>query len=283
MRKNIQYLCYLIVVLTVISATVGIFYSTDGVPFSVENIYGETVELYGDGIYKYDTYFTAGINKGTDAVMIFIALLFMILTAIRGKATRYKYIHVGILVSILYYSTCLSFGITFNSLFPIYVLLFSASLFAIIFILSELLMKDTISAELHEKHFKGTAIFILISGSSTLVWLQFIIPAVLTGAPMEHIGVYTTEPTFVLDLAIILPTYVGCAIALYRKSAIGYKLTPVLLTFLITIGIIVIGQTLFQASMGIVIPIQELLGLVISFAILGLIAIILNIRFLKHF
>ncbi len=40
---RINSLCYAIVVLTLISALVGIFYSTGGSQFSVENIYGETI------------------------------------------------------------------------------------------------------------------------------------------------------------------------------------------------------------------------------------------------
>lgn len=78
--KRINYLCYIIIVLTLISTTVGIFYSTGGDRLTVENIYGESIELYGDGIYKYDSVLKAGGNKGTDLVMLIVLFLFFFFT-----------------------------------------------------------------------------------------------------------------------------------------------------------------------------------------------------------
>jgi len=99
---------------------------------------------------------------------------------------------------------------------------------------------------------------------------------------LVHSGVYTTEPTFVLDFGIILPAYLGCGIAIFKKKAIGYKLTPVLLTFIIIIGLTVIGQSIVQTSIGIVIPVKELVVLVVSFIVLGIIAVVLNIKFMRY-
>lgn len=122
----------------------------------------------------------------------------------------------------------------------------------------------------------------IICGISVLMWLQFILPALLSRKPLPNIEVYTTEPTFVLDLAIILPVYVGCGVALFKKKRIGYKLTSILLTFITIVGVIVIGQNLFQSSIGVTIPIEQLFGLVISFAVLGTVATVLNIKFLRN-
>lgn len=280
--KKIDHLCYLIVVLTLIATIVGIFYSTGADSFTVENIYGERIELYGDGIYKYNSVLKAGGNKGTDLVMLFVGVCLAFFTAMKTKDTKYKYLQVGSLSGLLYYSSCLVFGVTFNSLFPIYVLLFSSSLFAIIFLLSDLIKDDDLNGKLVGKSLKGTALFLIISGSSVLVWLEFIIPAIITDQQLSIIEIYTTEPTFVLDLGIILPIYWGCGIALFKKKEIGYKLTPVLLFFIVIVGLTVIGQNIFQSSMGIDIPIRQLFGLVISFVVLGIVAIVLNIRFFKY-
>ncbi len=85
-----------------------------------------------------------------------------------------------------------------------------------------------------------------------------------------------------MDLGIILPVYWGSGIALLKKKEIGYKLTPILLTFIAIVGATVIGQNIFQSYMGVEIPIQQLIGLVVSFVILGIIAIILDIGFFRH-
>lgn len=280
--KKIDYLCYFIVILTLITALVGIFYSTGGSRFVVQNIYGEIIELYGDGIYKYNSVLKAGGNKGTDLMMLIVAIVFAFFTALSKSSAKYKFWQAGALAGLLYYSSCLAFGVTFNRLFPIYVLLFSSCLFAMIFLINGLIKEDNLHQSLKDKSLKGTAIFLMVSGSSVLVWLEFILPAVITGQPLSIIEIYTTEPTFVLDLAIILPTYLGCGIALLKKKTIGYKLTPVLLTFITIIGFTVVGQNVFQTSMGIDIPIRELIGLVISFVVLGIIATILNARFMKY-
>jgi len=280
--KRINYLCYIIIVLTLISTTVGIFYSTGGDRLTVENIYGESIELYGDGIYKYDSVLKAGGNKGTDLVMLIVLFLFFFFTIKKEKSTKYRVLHIGLLSGLVYYSACLVFSVTFNRLFLIYVLLFSSSFFALIFLLSELFKENNMPKNIISKSFIGTALFLIISGSSVLVWLEFIIPALVNGQPLSIIGVYTTEPTFVLDLGIVLPVYFGCGIALLKKKEISYNLAPVLLTFITIVGLTVIGQNIFQSYIGVEIPIRQLLGLVISFAVLGAVAIILNMRFLKH-
>lgn len=276
--KNTGFLCYFLVALVVVSSMVGLFYSSGEKRFSVENIYGETIELYGDGVYRYNSVLKATGNKGTDLVMLLVALLFAFFTARWQKGKRSRYIHLGLLAGLLYYSACLVFGVTFNRLFLVYVLQFSVSLFAMIFLLTDLLREGHLSRSLIGRSLKGTAVFLLICGSSVLIWLEFILPALLTGQPPSTIEVYTTETTFVLDLAIVLPVYVGCGIALLRRKALGYELAPILLTFITIIGVTVIGQNVFQVSAGVDIPLRQLFGLVVSFVVLGAIASILNVR-----
>ncbi len=280
--KKISKLCYLIVILTLISTLIGIFYSTEAARFWVVNIYGESIELFGDGIYKYNSILKAAGNKGTDAVMLLVAVFFGIMTYLKDKSNRFKFLQAGALAGLLYYSACLVFGVTFNRLFPVYVLLFSSCLFAMIGLMSDLIKSDTIVSSATDIRLKGTSAFLIICGLSVLVWLEFVIGAIATGEPLSVIEIYTTEPTFVLDLAIILPVYVGCGLNLLRKNLIAYKLTPVLLTFIVIVGMTVISQNLFQTSMGIEIPPKDLITLVLSFVILGMFAVILNFRFQKY-
>ena len=282
--KKVNYLCFLIFILTLITTLMGIFYTTGENSFSVVNIYGESIELYGNGIYKYNSILKSGANKGTDLVMLIIGMCLFFFTVMKNKnkkQTIYKYLEIGCLSGIFYYSSCLVFGVTFNRLFLIYVLLFSSSLFALIFLLVNLFKDNELNAKVIGKKLNGTALFIMICGSSTLIWLEFILPSIFTENHLSIIEIYTTEITFVLDLGIVLPLYWGCGIALFMKKEIGYKLTPILLMFIVIVGMTVIGQNIFQSSMGIDIPIRQLFGLVISFVCLAVIAIILNIRFFR--
>lgn len=277
-----SFLSYLVVLLTFIAALVGIFYTFGGERFVVENIYGESIELYGDGIYQYNSVLKAMGNKGTDMVMLIVASLFALFTVLREKSSLFRLLQIGTLTALFYYSSCLVFGVTFNSLFPVYVMLFSSSLFLLISLLSEWIKESNISEKAQDRNFRGTALFTIISGCSVLVWLEFILPAVMSGTPLSNIEIYTTEATFVLDLGIILPVYIACGIALLRKKEIGYKLTPILLIFITIIGLTVIGQNIYQTNAGVMIPQRQFFTLVISFAVLGIIATFLNIRFVKY-
>lgn len=280
MRK-IDLLCYIIVLLTLVTTTVGLLYSTGGERIFVENIYGEIIELYGDGIYKYNSVLKAGANKGTDLVMLIVAVIFAFLTLIKEKYAKFRFWQVGALFGLLYYASCLVFGVTFNQMFPIYVMLFSTALFAMIYLMQDLLKTESLIEAVKRKSFKGTAIFLLICGSSTLVWMEYIMQAIISGEPLSIIEIYTTEPTFVFDLGIVLPIYIITAIALLKKKSIGYMLTPILLSFIVIVGLTVIGQNAFQMSMGIDIPFEDFMILVVSFVILGMIATILNVKYIK--
>lgn len=276
-------LYYTLVFLVLVSGLVGLFYSTGGSRFSVENIHGERIELYGDGIYKHNSVLKAGANKGTDLIMIVVAFTFAYFTFNRLRSAKYRFLQAGTLIGLLYYSTNLVFGVTFNNLFLIYVFQFSLALFATISVLREVIKEENLSEALNAKPLKGTAIFLIVSGSSVLVWLEFIVPALLTGQPLANIEIYTTEPAFVLDLAIVFPSYLFCGIAMLKSKSIGYKLAPVLLTFITIVGLTVIGQSIFQFALGVAPPIRQLFGLVISFVVLGFTATILNTGLLKHF
>lgn len=280
--KAIKSLSLIITILTLIVSSIGLFYTTGGQPFVVQNIYGASVTLYGDGIYAYNSILKVGTSKGTDIVMILVALLFGVTTFLFNKGSRVKLIHTGLLAGLLYYSTCLAFGVTYNRIFILYLLLFSATLFLFIMELKYIFTEIKLPEKAAGRSLKGTGIFLIVAGCSVLVWLMFIIPTIITGAPMEIIEIYTTEPTFVIDLGVILPSAVYCGILLLNRNSYGYRLVPVILIPLTIVGLCVIGQTIMQTQLGIVLPLGQLIGLVVSFVILGIISVVLNVKFLKH-
>jgi hypothetical protein len=109
-----------------------------------------------------------------------------------------------------------------------------------------------------------------------------IIPALVTGDFSEFIDINTTEPTFALDIGIIFPLFTICGIALLKQKEFGYRFTPVLLTFYALVGALVVAQTIVQQVNGIVIPLPQMLSLVVSFILLAIIALALNVRFMRN-
>ncbi len=269
-------------ILAIISALLGIFYSFGGLTRNVSNIYGETITLFGDGIYCNDSVFKVALTKGTDIAVILVAIALLVTVLLLKKSRYAPFLQAGLLSIILYATACLVFGTVFNSLFLLYIAQFGATLFAFIFSLINLLNKKLFKEHFYQKKLTGTAIFLIISALSVLQWLAFIIPPIITGSPMEIIGIYTTEPTFIIDLGIILPTALYCAIMLMNRKPLAYQLTPVLLILLSGVALCVICQTVMQWHLGVSISLSELIGLVIVFVILGSISIFINLRMLKN-
>ena len=282
MKKSLTALSVISSVSAITSACFGLFYSFGGTQRVVENIYGHQVALFGDGIYANDSIMKAATTKGTDIAIIFISLMLLITVVFLRRKKYALLLQSGMLSVVLYVSTCLIMGINFNKLFLLYLLQFGSALFAFIISMSELVKRKSFDNSLYEKRLTCTAVFLIISGCSVFMWLMFIIPSVVSGMPMEIIDVYTTEPTFAIDLAVVLPFALFCGIGLLKKQAIAYQLSPVMLTMLTGVGICIIFQTIMQSTLGIVLETGQLLGLVGSFVIIGTVALVLNIRLLKR-
>ena len=68
------WLSLLIAGLALIAATVGVFWQTDGNSFSFTTLRGQTVQIYGRGLYRYDTVFTGAGFRGTDVVTLLLGI-----------------------------------------------------------------------------------------------------------------------------------------------------------------------------------------------------------------
>lgn len=281
MNKTIKILTIISAFTTMITTTIGLFYSNGGRNRIVENIYGQEVLLYGDGIYANNTLLKVGATKGADIVMLGVALLLMFVVFVLKDKKFASVLRSGLLACLLYDAGCISMGLSFNRLFPLYLIWFSTSLFALIFSLMENIKDGCFEQAAKEKKLTGTAVFMILGGCSVLVWLQFIIPAVITGDPTNFIEIYTTEPTYVFDLGVILPVCVGAGIGLLKQKKEAYVIASVMMTLVTGVGLVVIFQTIMQNSLGIQLPIGVMIGLVGSFVILGSFAIILNYRLLR--
>ncbi|MDR2814758.1 MAG: hypothetical protein LBB79_08945 [Prevotellaceae bacterium] len=266
------------VILVWCNAGMGLFYSDGGKPEFVENIYGETIQLFGNGVYANNSMLKATTAKGSDLVMLLVSLGLLIATLKRDSGPKAKLLHGGLLVSILYYSATTAFGITYSRMFLLYLIAFSVAFFT--FVLSMIDMNTTIEPVNKDRKYVGTAIFTIIAGCTALVWLMSILPTLFTDTPLDIIDISTTEPTFVIDIGLIFPTCLIGGIMLLKKKQAGYILSPVMLIFLAVIAVTVIGQSALQLYYGVVISIQQLIGYVVTFVAFGFIATIINTRFM---
>jgi len=277
-KKMITLLSVIVVACVWFNAGMGLFYSDGGSPRFVESIYGETVQLFGDGVYANDSMFHATIQKGSDLVILLVSVGFLITTLKRNAGQKMKLVHSGLLVSILYYSATKAFETIYNRMFLLYLFMFSAAFFA--FVVTMIDLSDTIRPVKKDENHTKTAIFTMLSGCTALVWLMDILPSLFAGTPLGFITIYTTSPTLIIDIGLIFPTCITSGIMLLRNKPMGYIIPPIILTFVAVIAVTVIGQTILQLRYGVVISMQELIGYVVTFVAFGFIAVIVNTRFM---
>ncbi len=281
--KPLLILSILTGLLALVQSAAGLFWQNGGAPFSFTTLRGETVQMYGQGLYAYDTYFKAPIFRGTDAVTLLVGLPVLVIAILlyRRGTLRGKLFLAGVLSYFLYNAASVTFGVAYNSLFLEYIAYFSASLYAFLLAYASIdtqQLARQISPNLPRR---GFAILLFLSGAAVLfAWLSDLISWLAPGA-MPGVTSYTTEITHAIDLAIIAPAAFLSGILILRRAPLSYLLSTLLLTILTFVGVIVATQTVFQLQAGIDLPPGMIAGKAGSFFILSLFAAGLLIRLFK--
>ncbi|MDD6038483.1 MAG: hypothetical protein PUD20_06785 [bacterium] len=281
MKKKMHVLTVVILILTIISSVAGMVSVNFTKAYDIVNQYGQTVKMYGYGIYAHDTYFQAPISIGTD-VCIFFLVVPMLLVAhnhfVKDRNTVSRLKLITVYAVILYYAVSLSFGLTYNRLFLVYAALFSCSLFGLFRQMYDLKIEKAVTCT------TGMKFFLVISGIALVVaWLPDIIPTLIHGGTLSIIGVYTTCITYVLDMGILCPI---CFISLYllkKGEPLGTILLAVMLKLCIVVGVMVISQTVFQILSGCDVPLVALITKSLSFVLLGGFACYFNKKMYESF
>lgn len=284
--KSLYRITFLIIVFGILTSAIGLLYTTGGKPFDFVNQYGDTVKMYGDGLYARDSYFMAPIFRGTDFTIICFAIPILIVALmldVKEKKLKNRLLLMSVISLFTYYSASIAFGVTYNILHLVYIALFSASLFGLIIAIASIDKKQVVENMGDALPYKGIYIFLALTGIALIVaWLPDIINSLMIGHSLELIEVYTTQITYVLDMGVIAPTALICLFQLKRRSAMGYILLELLLTVCNIIGLMLPIQTVFQIMAGISLPIGVIVTKVAIFIVLALFALYFNIRFFKN-
>jgi hypothetical protein len=283
-RPALNWLVPLIIVLTLITACVGLLYRGGSGPFLFTTVHGESVQMAGQGIYSYDTLFTASLSWGTDLVTLFVGLPLLALAAwlTQRGSLRGGILLTGVLAYFLYYGASLGLGIAYNRLFLVYIALFSASFYA--FILTFAAFELGGLAERISPRFprRGAAIFMLVVGLGlALIWLSDAVGAAIANRPPAGLGPYTTVVTYTLDVGIIAVACIVAAVQLFRRAALGYLLSGVLNIMLVLVAAMVVGQTVMQLNAGVPLTPGEIIGKSASFVVMGAVALWLTVVLLR--
>ena len=281
MTKKIDWLSILIISLLCIVAISGVLSMNFNNSYDVINQYGDVVKIYGSGIYASDSYFKAPISIGTDFAVLLLLVPLMIINTIQSfkiHSTANMLKKFSLYTVALYYISSYSFGVKYNELHLVYILLFTCSLFGVFFLARKIDRTD-----LKFQATKGINTFIIICGIALIVaWMPDIIPSLISGSSLSLIEVYTTEITYVLDMGIIAPLCFICLILLKKKDSLGVIILAAILQLCFFVGIMIIPQSICQIISGANIPMPVILTKGASFVVLGGFAYYFNQRIYKR-
>lgn len=285
MKKKIEILTVLSIVTGFLSLIPGILSFNINQSYNVINQYGDTVTLWGAGIYTHDSYFKAPILIGTDITMLFVLLLMTIaLISFRRKNSQKSLLFLAGLLSIhLYYSFSQGFGVVYNQLQLVYITSFGASFFGFIFCLIQLDPQLLAEKQHWNPATRGVQLLLLIAGTALFVaWLPDILSSLLTGKSLEQIAIYTTEITYVIDMGVISP-FIFIVFALLKKEHVSTHIfLPVTLILCTAVGLMVTLQTVIMVLAGIELPLVALLTKVTSFILLSAFSLTYTIRYFQN-
>lgn len=267
MREKRDYLAVITIVLLIITSATGMLSLNFDHSYEFVNQYGHSVQMYGYGVYANDTFFQASVSVGTDMAIFFLLVPLFIYTYVKyvkneNQITRLHLISMYAVA--LYCGASSAFGLTYNSLFLVYVLLFSCSLFGMMRQISIIRLKCTVISS------KGLKIFFILSGIALIVaWLPDVIPSLIHDTTLSTIGVYTTAITYVIDMGVIAPLCFTCLILLEKKNVLGVVVEAAMLELCVFVGIVMIPQTACLILAGCDMPIPALITKGLSFILLG--------------
>jgi hypothetical protein len=285
-QSALSWLVPLIVLLALFAAGIGLFYRSEGSPFSFTTVRGETVQIWGQGWYRYDTPIGAISFRAGDLITLFLAIPVLIISFVlyRQGSMRGGLLLTGALSYFLYTYLSLGFGATYNNLFLVYVLIFSASLFGLI------LAFTSFDVQALPAHFSETlprrdiGIFLVASGIIlSLIWIVLsILPALLQSKAPPEAYYYTTFMTGIVDIGIVAPALLMAGVLIHRRAPLGYLLASTMLVFTGILGPNLTAGGIIQVAEE-VITIGQAMAFTVPFVILALIAIGLTVSLFRNF
>lgn len=267
------------------AALVGVFSEGGSAPATMTSVRGEVVELYAEGIYRYDSIFKGAANRGSDVVTLAIAipLLAITLARYRRRSIRAGLLLLGTLVWFLYVGVSLALGTAYNSLFLVYVALFSASLFAVVSVFRSIDPEGLAARCSPTMPRRVPGVFMLVSGMVTFViWTQPLVTALIAGEPPEMLDNSMTMVTETLDLGVIVPIATLSGVLILRRWALGYIMAFTLLVLEALLAPMMVMQAVYQLDAGVDLSSGQAIGTIGGFAAIALTAVWVIALLLRH-
>jgi len=277
-------LAVLIGVLAVASAVAGLLWPGGGDPYSVTTYRGQVVEIYGRGLYRYDSLFAGAANKGSDILTLGLGIPALLLTTwhYRRGSLRGGLLLLGVLTYFGYLGASYALNVAYNALFLAYVALFAASLWALALAFRSFDVSVLGSRLSPRVPRRSLAVFLFASGVLTLfVWLIDPLTSLIQGDAPKSLRVSTTLFTNALDMAVIVPALIIAGVLIMRREPLGYLIAFPLLVLEISLAPMISLQTVLQVRAGVEFTPGEMVGPIAGFVVFALSALLITIALLR--
>jgi hypothetical protein len=255
-RNSVSVLTILIVAFSLAAGLIGIISSNSTGNSLFVSLHGETVHLYGKGIYGNDSVTTVAQAVAQDFVTVFLGVPLLAVSCFfaRKGLLRARILLAGTLVYFLYTYMSYTFLCMYNPLFLVYVALMSMSFFALAQVCLSFdlaVLKKAFSSDFPAK---TVSIFIFIfAGAIALMWLGRIIPPLYSGTAPAGLEHYTTLVIQAMDLGFVIPISFLSAALLIRRKPLGLLLSSIMCmkgaTMLTSLTAMVINQYIAGVKM----------------------------------
>jgi hypothetical protein len=192
--------------------------------------------LWDEGTYN-DPRAVAEMLRGYDFVNLFVVVPAILLAAFPPwrASVRAHLVRAGMLVYVVYTYAYYLFGTKPNDVFLIHVALFSGSLFALVVMLARSDV-SRIAGAFHPRTPRRfvSGVLAVLGTSLAGIWIAGAIRFAVTGEMPEEpsrlvVPAAVTHLGAVMDLSLLIPSYLLAAVLLWRRNRWGYVLAPVLL------------------------------------------------------
>jgi hypothetical protein len=284
-QSALNWLVPLIALIAITAACIGLFAQGGDGPSSFTTLHGQTVQIYGRGLYRFDTIFSAATFKGVDVITLVLSVPLLAIAFIlyRHNSLRGGLLLISSIPYFIYIGASMTFSAAFNRIFLLYVALLSISLFTFMVALTTIDLSTLSRHIMLGMTHRGIAILMFVAGIGTFIlWLSELVNPMLTGSTPANLGPYTTMFTHGFDSAIITPATVLTGIFLLQRKPLGYLFAAPLMVFCAQNGFTVMAATVSQTLEGIVFPVGVYIGMIGSWVVMGAFAIGLAIRFFRN-
>lgn len=282
-ENTITLIVILIVLLSAFTAGMGIVTDSGPGRYEYESIRGETVQIYGKGIYQQMSADVAVQGIAQDYITLFAAIPILLISMIgyRKKSVRARFLLAGtfgyFLVTYLLY-TAMSM---YNSMFLAYTALLGLSFFGVFITLKQLSNTNIVELFSEKAPYRFVGWFLIVNSVMiAFLWFSIILPPLFEGTiypvALAH---YTTLIVQGFDLGLFLPLCFVAGFLLLRKKPAGYLYGTTYVIFLSVLMTSLTAKIIAMAMHDVnVIPVIVIIPSITVITIVSAIMMISNIK-----